>query len=116
MIKRDAGNRAQHGKIGIVALLGFEVIVERFIVPAIQVSGFGALTIGARLALELSKANLSQAVDERRLAHLGFPHTIAEQRMKVSAQPIKPARKICKIDFKRMVRRCEGFGKRQHRP
>src|SRR5436853_7708390 len=74
VIEQDAGYRTQHGKVGIIALLGFEVIVERFVVPAIQISGVGALAKGAGLALEFRLTNFAQARGERRRAHLSFPH------------------------------------------
>src|SRR5205085_10085177 len=81
MVKRQARDRAQHGEVWVVALLGFEEVAERFVVPAIQVSGLGALAVTARLALKLFEANFAQAVGERRRAHLGLPHRVAEQRV-----------------------------------
>src|SRR5438128_3991258 len=91
VIEQDAGNRTQHGEIGIVALLGFEVIVERFVVPAVQISRVGALAKGARFTLELRLTNLAEARGKRRRTQLGLPHRVAKQRMKVSREPVQPA-------------------------
>src|SRR5213075_2867132 len=62
------------------------------------------------LALEFRQTNLTQAVTQGWRTHLGFPHRVAEQRVKVGAETFKPACEICKVDLKRVSGRFGGIG------
>src|SRR5215813_14890318 len=94
MVKVDLSDRTMDRVIGVVSFFGLQKIAERLLIPAVQISPFGARAISPGLALELGQADFFEDARQRLLLHLQTPDEVAQQQIEIGLEALQAARQL----------------------